>query len=99
MILGSFAKLRASPATGNVYSYFTSCGYRCAYQTMAAKAAAQRYSHYTTWAGWASGDFMSCCDHIFISQGVDVEAVACICLSCQGMMCCEGMMARFFSLF
>ncbi|CAL1171608.1 unnamed protein product [Cladocopium goreaui] len=71
----NFDQSSSDLAASNVYSYFTSCGYRCAYQTMAAKAAAQRYSHYTTWAGWASGDFMSCCDHIFISQGVDVEAV------------------------
>eukprot|EP00435_Cladocopium_sp_Y103_P057585 s15_g19.t2 len=71
----NFDQSSSGLAASNVYSYFTSCGYRCAYQTMRTQAAAAQYSHYTTWAGWASGDFMACCDHIFISQGVDVEAV------------------------
>ena len=66
----------SNPSVGNVYSYFTSCGFRCAYQTMNAQSGGLRCPHYTTWAGWASGDFMACCDHIFISKGIDVSAAA-----------------------
>jgi len=43
---------------------------------MNAQSGGLRCPHYTTWAGWASGDFMACCDHIFISKGIDVSAAA-----------------------
>ncbi|CAK9085185.1 Nocturnin (Carbon catabolite repression 4-like protein) [Durusdinium trenchii] len=59
-----------------VYAYFKACGFRCAYQTIADQHGFQgSFPAYTTWAGWASGDYMATCDHIFISKGIEVSSV------------------------
>ncbi|CAE8740811.1 unnamed protein product [Polarella glacialis] len=72
--VNSFATLNS--ATGgnatNVYDYFTACGYRCAYRAVGKDS---NIPSYTTWAGWASGDFRATCDHIFVSKGIHVSAV------------------------
>lgn len=61
---------------GDVYSYFTSCGFRCAYQSMAQEKGLKGiFPSYTTWAGWAAGDYVATCDHIFISKGISVAQV------------------------
>ncbi|CAE7836527.1 NOCT, partial [Symbiodinium microadriaticum] len=58
----------------NVFDYFAACGFKCAYTDL-------RLQHghsspkYTTWAGWASGDFKATCDHIFVSKGLHAQAV------------------------
>lgn len=53
----------------NAFEYFLACGYRCAYRSVANGPA------YTTWAGWATGDYRAVCDHIFVSSGVHVASV------------------------
>lgn len=64
------------PLRGTVYAYFKACGFRCAYQTIADQHGFQgSFPAYTTWAGWASGDYMATCDHIFISKGIEVSSV------------------------
>eukprot|EP00930_Biecheleria_cincta_P037466 TRINITY_DN25718_c0_g1_i1.p1 TRINITY_DN25718_c0_g1~~TRINITY_DN25718_c0_g1_i1.p1 ORF type:complete len:232 (-),score=24.51 TRINITY_DN25718_c0_g1_i1:331-954(-) len=61
----------------NVYEYFAACGYRCAYRAVgqAARISPDVLPRYTTWAGWASGDYLATCDHIFVSKGIHVSAV------------------------
>ncbi|CAJ1398899.1 unnamed protein product [Effrenium voratum] len=54
----------------NVHDYFRSCGFRCAYRSIS-----DEIPSFTTWAGWASGDFKATCDHIFVSQGIHVSQV------------------------
>ena len=58
----------------NVYDYFSACGLRCVYTSIGRQHGC-RIPSYTTWAGWASGDFKATCDHIFVSQGVHAKAV------------------------
>ena len=61
---------------GNVYSYFKACGFTCAYRAIADEHGFQgSFPAYTTWAGWATGDYMATCDHIFISNGIKVSSV------------------------
>ena len=64
---------RASDVT-TVYDYFVACGYTCVYASVGLQHGL-RIPNYTTWAGWASGDFKATCDHIFVSQGVQPQAV------------------------
>lgn len=70
-------------STESVLEYFHACGYRCAYRSLQgqqprAAAPASHGGHrlpaYTTWAGWASGDFRAVCDHIFVSKDIHVVA-------------------------
>mmetsp|Transcript_35702 Transcript_35702/g.70683 ORF Transcript_35702/g.70683 Transcript_35702/m.70683 type:complete len:318 (+) Transcript_35702:117-1070(+) len=59
----------AGPPSG-AFDYFAACGYRCAYRSVG-----HRLPSFTTWAGWASGDFRAVCDHIFVKGPVEVMAV------------------------
>lgn len=56
-------------ATKSVFEYFLACGYRCAYRSVERDSDQLQgcLPDYTTWAGWASGDFKAVCDHIFVS--------------------------------
>ena len=58
----------------NVYDYFLACGFQCAYTRIGLQHGLKIPS-YTTWAGWATGDFKATCDHIFVSSGVQIQAV------------------------
>jgi len=59
----------AGPPSG-AFDYFSACGYRCAYRSIG-----HGLPSFTTWAGWASGDFRAVCDHIFVKGAVEVMAV------------------------
>lgn len=63
-----------------VFEYFLACGYRCAYRSVGYAlqrdgGSAPPLPAYTTWAGWATGDYSAVCDHIFVSKGVHVSGV------------------------
>eukprot|EP00928_Gymnodinium_smaydae_P025096 TRINITY_DN20102_c0_g1_i1.p1 TRINITY_DN20102_c0_g1~~TRINITY_DN20102_c0_g1_i1.p1 ORF type:complete len:324 (+),score=17.03 TRINITY_DN20102_c0_g1_i1:183-1154(+) len=67
-------------STSSVFEYFSACGYRCAYRSVAdtlheSASLGSSFPSYTTYAGWASGDFLSVCDHIFVSRGIHVDGV------------------------
>lgn len=89
----------AAPAPGygqvtaatTVFEYFRACGYRCAYHEVSESASAHgsrvqgtSFPAFTTWAGWATGDFRSVCDHIFISGGL--RAVSVLDAPCERML-------------
>jgi len=67
-------------AANTVFEYFQACGYRCAYREVHQSLGGpvqgdSAFPRFTTWAGWASGDFRSVCDHIFVAGGVQVASV------------------------
>lgn len=70
-------------AATTVFEYLHACGYRCAYRSIGQHLHGKKTSsvpldgfpRYTTWAGWATGDFRGVCDHIFVSSGIYVAGV------------------------
>lgn len=75
---GSRAKFGGDAAEfASVLDFFENRGYRCAYKDLCQVGSYQAGASpgYTSWAGWAAGDFKGVCDHILISADIRVAAV------------------------
>lgn len=64
----------AGGAPNSVFEYFLACGYRCAYRSLDPHGTGE-FPSFTTWAGWETGDYRAVCDHIFVSNGLEVSGV------------------------